>query len=84
MNRMGMRWRGKLPIPQHTHPLIKQLFQEMNRQMATLSEVAERSGYRRCTISDWRYRTEPRLSDLDAVLNTLGLELTVRRRKEAL
>ena len=81
-NRLGTRWRGKLPVPAHTHPLVRRLFQELNLQQTTITEVADRAGFRRGTISDWRYRQEPRVSDLDAVLNVLGLELTVRVRKE--
>ncbi|MCO5059666.1 MAG: helix-turn-helix transcriptional regulator [Rhizobiaceae bacterium] len=81
-NRLGTRWRGKLPIPHHTHPLVRRLFQEMNRQKTTLTEVAERAGIRRGTISDWRYRYTPRVSDLDAAFNVLGLELSVRPKRE--
>lgn len=80
-NRHGTRWRGKLPIPRHIHPLVRSLFAEMNAQQTTLTEVADRAGIRRGTISDWRYRYTPRVSDLDAALNVLGLELYVRRRK---
>lgn len=82
-NCLGTRWRGKLPIPAHAHPLIRRLFVELNAQHTTVTEVAERSGLRRATISDWRYRQEPRVSDLDAVLNVLGLELAVRPRRDA-
>lgn len=81
-NRFNTRWRGKLPVPLHTHPLVRRLFQELNSQNTTITEIAERAGFRRGTISDWRYRQEPRISDLDAVLNVLGLQLTVRRRQE--
>jgi len=81
-NRLGTRWRGKLPIPHHTHPLVRRLFQEMNRQKTTLTEVAERAGMPRSTISNWRYCHTPRVSDLDAALNVLGLELSVRPKRE--
>lgn len=77
------RWRGKLPIPQHTHPLIRRLFTELNRQQTTITEVADRAGFRRGTISEWRYTREPRISDLDAALNVLGLELTVKSKRYA-
>ena len=81
-NRLGTRWRGKLPIPHHTHPLVRRLFREMNREMTTLTEVAERAGMPRSTISEWRYRYTPRVSDLDAALNVLGLELCIRPKRE--
>jgi len=82
MNRLGTRWRGKLPIPAHAHPLVRRLFEAMNDQQTTIAEVADRAGFRRGTVSDWRYRQEPRVSDLDACFNVLDLELTVRRRRE--
>lgn len=82
-NRLGTRWRGKLPIPSHTHPLVRRLFDEMNRQKTTVTEVAERAGFRRGTISEWRYRYSPRVCDLDAALNVLGLELSVRTKRGA-
>lgn len=83
MARVGSRerWRGKLPIPDHTHPLIRRLFAELNQQQTTITEVAERAGFRRGTISDWRYTREPRISDLDAALNVLGLELAVKHKR---
>ena len=95
MTKNATRWRGRLPVPpptpppeppglgRRTHPLIRRLFVELNAQHTTISEVADRSGLRRGTISDWRYRQEPRVSDLDAVLNVLGLELAVRPRRDA-
>lgn len=81
-NRLGTRWRGKLPIPRHVHPLVRRLFVEMNQQKTTLTEVADRAGIRRGTVSDWRYRYTPRVADLDAALNVLGLELSVRSKRE--
>lgn len=80
-NRLATRWRGKLPIPSHTHPAVRRLFQEMNRQQTTVTEVAERAGFRRGTISNWRYSYNPRICDLDAALNVLGLELYVRTKR---
>lgn len=81
-NTVGTRWRGKLPIPAHVHPLMRRLFCELNAQRTTITEAAGRSGLRRETISDWRYRQEPRLSDFNAVLNAIGLELCIREIKE--
>jgi hypothetical protein len=81
-NRLGTRWRGRLPIPPHAHPLVRRLFEEMNRQRTTITEVAERAGFRRETISEWRYSYQPRIADLDAAYNVLGLELSVRHRRD--
>ncbi len=77
-NQAGTRWRGKLTIPKHAHPLVRQFFRELNAQKTTLSEVAERAPFRRATISDWRYRRDPTLSNFEAALNVIGLELAIR------
>lgn len=83
MNHQGTRWRGKLPIPEHAHPLVRRLIEEANRQKTTLTEIANRAGHRRGTLSDWRYRREPRVGSLVAAFNVLGFELkAVRRRGE--
>lgn len=79
--RGDMRWRGKINIPQHTHPVVKKLFEEANEQMTTITEIAGRASINRGTISDWRYRAMPTVDLLEAALNALDLELCVRRRK---
>ena len=79
-NTHGTRWRGKLPVPAHAHPLVRRLIAEMNRQRTTLSEVSDRAGLRRGTVSDWRYRREPTLSNFVAALNVLDLELVIRSK----
>lgn len=79
-NAQGTRWRGKLPIPPHAHPMVRRLFREMNSQMTTIGEVAARAGLRPGTISDWRYRRNPKVGDLEAAFNVLDFELSVKRR----
>ena len=81
--RRSTPWRGRLPIPPHCHPLVRVLVEEANAQMTTLQEIADRAGFRRGTVSGWRYTAMPRVADLEAALNVLGLELCVRRRQEA-
>lgn len=80
MNRAGTRWRGKLPIPRHAHPLVRRFFRELNEQKTTIGEVAARSGQRPGTISDWRYRRNPTLPSFEAALAALDLELSIRPR----
>lgn len=82
-NALGTRWRGKLTVPDHAHPLVRRFIGELNRQQTTLSEVAVRAGLARATMSDWRYRREPTLSNFEAALNVIGLELSIRPRREA-
>ncbi|MET3648052.1 hypothetical protein [Phyllobacterium ifriqiyense] len=77
MNRLGTRWRGKLPIPQHAHPLVRRFFSELNSQQTTLTEVAERGGIHRATMSDWRYSRCPTIANFNAALNVIGFELKI-------
>lgn len=72
------RFRGRMSIPKHVHPVVAKLFREMNQQRTTLGEVAERSGLSVTCLSDWRYRKMPTVANLDAAFNALGLTLTVR------
>ena len=81
-NRQGTRWRGKLPIPAHVHPLVRQLFEALNWERTTLTELAARAGVQRRTISDWRYRRRPTIDLLDAAFNALDRQLVVQRVRE--
>lgn len=83
MNRAGTRWRGKLKPPQHAHPLVRRLIEELNDQQTTMTEVAERAGLRRCAIGDWGRSYNPRVDHLEAALNVIGFELRVVERDDA-
>lgn len=75
------RWRGKLPIPAHAHPLVREFFGHLNREMTTMQEVSERAGLRRMTISGWGRSRTPNIATFEAALNVLDLELCIRPRK---
>ncbi len=75
------RHRGKLTLTDGMHPLTRRLFEEVNDQCATIDEIAKRSGVNRHTFSRWRWKTHPRLDNLQAALNVLGLELVIRKRR---
>ena len=77
MNRAGTRWRGKVPIPAHAHPLVRKLIELANHDMTTMTEIAVRAGLRPETVSNWRYRNSPRIADLEAAFNALGYEIHV-------
>ncbi len=79
---MRMRFR-KLTIPGSAHPLVRRLFEEMNNQQICMLDVAERSGVNKNTLKDWRVRTIPRVADLEACFNVLGLTLVARPQKLA-
>ena len=74
------RWRGRLPVNEKAHPLVREMVRHMNKQKTLTREVAERSGVRPETIVGWRYRKVPNLVNLIAALNTLDLDLQIVHR----
>jgi len=81
-NRLGTRWRGKIPIPPHAHPLVRRLIELANNEKASIQEIAERSGLQARTISNWRYCCQPSLANYEAALNALGYELKIVERRQ--
>ena len=77
MNTQGTRWRGRIPIPAHAHPLIRRMVEIANDHKTVMREVAERAGLRPETVCNWRYRNSPRLADFEAAINALGYELHI-------
>ena len=75
------RFRPHAPADR-AHPLVRQMFTEMNEQQCTQATMSERSGINKNTFRSWRTKAVPRIDDLEACLNVLGLELTVRQIKE--
>lgn len=75
-------YRGRIPLPPHAHPLVKQLIVHANQQKTFLHEIAERAGIASHTLSNWRYQSTPHLVGLIAALNVLGLDLAIVHRKE--
>jgi len=80
-NRLGTRWRGQIPIPPKAHPLVRRLIRVANAKQVTLTEIAMESGVSPKTISDWRYRSAPSLTNFEAALNALGYELKIVERR---
>ncbi|MBV5269020.1 MAG: helix-turn-helix transcriptional regulator [Afipia sp.] len=75
------RWRGKLPVPQKAHPLVRQFVDHANEQKTTIKEIATRAGMRRSTIGSWFHKSAPSVVMLEAALNVLGLELCIRKKR---
>lgn len=70
----------RVSIPERCHPLVRKLFEEMREQQIGVLDMAARSGINPNTLKDWRTRTMPRVADLEACFNVLGLSLVVRTR----
>ena len=80
--RGAKRWAGRLTIPRRAHPLVKQLYQTMNKNKVMISDLSEPSGVSRATISDWRYTRTPSLATFEAVLNVLGYKLKIVKKDD--
>lgn len=74
-------FRGRLPAPKNAHPLVRQFIDALNQQQTTFSEVAQRAGLMRGTLGRWGRTCDPQLSNFEAALNVLDLELCIRPRK---
>ena len=77
-----MREFRRLTMPTKAHPLVRRLFQEMNRQQLGVLDLSERSGVNKNTLKDWRTRTVPTIDSLEACFGVLGLELTTKARRD--
>lgn len=67
-------------VPAHTHPLVRKLYRELELGGWTWAEIAKVSGVSEHTIRQWP-RRHPRLDNVEAVLNALGLELVLREKQ---
>jgi len=75
------RFRPHAPADR-AHPLVRQMFDEMNEQQCTQATMSERSGINKNTFRSWRTKAVPRIDDLEACLNVLGLEIVIRPIKD--
>ncbi len=73
-----MRRFRRIPIPWRAHPLVRRLYAEMNHQQIGVTDMAERTGISRHTFKGWRTRHCPRVAELEACYNVLGMKLTVK------
>jgi hypothetical protein len=81
VNYSGNNRRGQIAIAPHAHPLVRQFFAAMNAEKTTFAEIAKRSRVGVDTMRFWQSRHMPRLDLFEAALNTLELELCIRRRR---
>ncbi len=78
MRRKGGGNRGcvKLTVPTHAHPFVRRLIAAIMRQGRTCKAVAEEAGLERTSFYQWR-RVLPRIDNLEAALNVVGLRLAI-------
>ncbi len=76
-----VRYATPVVLPtQHSHPLVRKLFEEAHRQRLPQKTWSERAGLSHDTLRDWKKRHSPHLLSLEAAANVLGFELVLRRR----
>lgn len=77
-----MRHFHPLKVPVNVHPLVRRLFEEMNREQIGILDMAKRSGVNKNTLTDWKARSNPQIQNLDACFAVLGMELNVRAKRD--
>lgn len=77
-----MRTFRHLSPPDKAHPLVRHLFEEMNKQQIGILDMADRSGINKNTLRDWRTRTVPTVDNLEACFSVLGLRLTTAKSEK--
>lgn len=74
-----MSRRGRMAIPRHCHPLVREFFREANAQKKTFAEL-EGAGLGSGTVRDWATKM-PRLDTFVAALNHIGLDLRIVHKR---
>ena len=62
-------------IPEHSHPLVRQLFQHMNDKRLIKPAVLERAGLSKSTFESWKKKACPNIANFEAACNAAGLDI---------
>lgn len=77
------RYHKQTPAHPKAHPIIRFIWDEINRQRVSQKAVGLRAGINAKVLRDWRdRRPSPQLMNVEAVLNVLGYELTIREKRD--
>lgn len=73
----------KMPTHEAAHPIVRWIWDQINFQRISQQDVAERAGISSSALRKWRNgKGSPRLSELEAVLSTLGFALVVSMKED--
>lgn len=75
--RFGCVGGGMIPVPAHAHPVVRDLVRAMNMRGVSFDALASITGVNERTISGWRKNHVPRLDNIEAALNGVGLRLAI-------
>ena len=73
---------GRIPPPSNPSPLIARLVELMNSAGIGCQDLCQAAGVSASSIHAWRTRSNPTVNNLEAVLNALGYELTIRKQAD--
>jgi ribosome-binding protein aMBF1 (putative translation factor) len=66
------------------HPIIRFIWRKMNEDMWSQEDLATRSGVSSSAMRKWRRgERNPRISELEAVINAMGYDLVIREKRDA-
>ena len=66
-----------VPPPVNNNPLVVQLVDLMNEQEIDTIDICESAGVSLTSIHAWRTKSNPNITNLEAVLNVLGYTLAI-------
>ena len=66
------------------HPFIRFIWRKMNEELWSQEDLAKRAGVTSSAMRKWRRgERNPRISELEAVINALGYNLIIRESNDA-
>lgn len=77
-----MRYTRSKPINPESdiHPLVQWVWSKMAEKKLTHEFVADKAGVRATTLRNWaRGRTRPSLADIEAVVNVIGFDISIKK-----
>jgi len=71
-----------IPEGRGVHPIIRWIWKRINLDEWDQETLAQRSGVSASAMRKWRRgERNPRISELEAVVNTLGYKIVIRERE---
>ncbi len=72
----------KVPEGRGVHPIIRFIWKRINLDEWSQEDLAEKSGVTSSTMRKWRRGDRnPRISELEAVVNCLGYKIVIKEDK---
>ena len=76
--------RQKVVENKAVHPFIRFIWRKMNEELWSQEDLAKRAGVTSSAMRKWRRgERNPRISELQAVINAMGYDLVIREKVDA-